>query len=255
MYQVQRNKPFYWTIKALHIVMAIPVSFEKSYLRRFYIKNVVVRFGAFACLAILPSCHLISSIKEHNGADISEDISMILGGVGTVVTNTLLAFKYDLWSTFFMDLENCGHLFGEPSTLKKRKKELNIYSLTYTIYTYFGQFVYGLEAALKWSDCKKLNEEKGLKEICGAFFPLKLPLDVTSPLGSAAIFALQFSFTIFSIPSGGVICFMVLEVTEVVICYYKELKSNFERVFDVPDEEKRKERLRFCIRYHKHMLG
>nr|QUP79572.1 odorant receptor 12 [Monochamus saltuarius] len=255
MYKVEKGKAFYWTIKTLHIIFAIPVSFKESYLKKFYLKNVVVRFLASFFLAVLPSYHLISSVMDHTGVDISEDISMILGGMGTVATNTFMAFRYKWWSKFFTDLEKCNKLFGKPSTMEKQVKALNSYSLAYIIYTYMGQITYGVVAASKWSDCKKLNEEKGMHEICGAFLPLKLPFIVETPLATAAIFAAQFFSTIFSIPTGGVICFMVLEVTEVVICYYKQLCIHLEEVFDVPDEEERRERLGFCIRYHNHMLG
>lgn len=185
--------------------------------------------------------------------DISEDIAVMLAGSGAVMTSTLFMFQYEKWSAFYIDLEKCCQ-FGNRAGLERLKKKLNFYSNLYSLYVTVGLPVYAIVTALEASYCYKLNEEKGLDEICGTFIPLKLPFEVNSALARAVIFFLQFVLAFFSVPSGALICFMTYEVTEVVISYIQHLKALFVQVFDVTDEEERRQRLRFCIYYHGHML-
>ncbi|KAJ8961291.1 hypothetical protein NQ318_008976 [Aromia moschata] len=96
--------------------------------------------------------------------------------------------------------------------------------------------------------------EKRLREICGLIMPIRLPFDGNVPYIQLTIFLLQVIFITVTLLPAAILFFIVYESTEILVTHIYHLKKLFREVFDTSDRKEASDRLKFCIRYHIHIL-
>ncbi|KAG5890283.1 hypothetical protein JTB14_031881 [Gonioctena quinquepunctata] len=252
MYTVKKNRPFYSSLRTLRFFLVYCEYVQEStYMVSTLISRVMTfaAFSVFDCGCIL---HAVMSVREHIGSDISEDLSISLGGLGMIVNSGLFKYHQKKWSNFFEDVTNFD-VFGKPTEFDRVKDRGNLFSTLYMIYCTVGTIIYSCVGVVE-SSCDDLSEETRHKSICGTLAPIWLPFEDVSLTTRNMILLGQYVLANYIITPSAVICFLPFETTELLICHIRYLKDKLLLVFESEDVEVMTNRLRFCVEYHKHIL-
>nr|CAI5825222.1 unnamed protein product [Callosobruchus analis] len=90
--------------------------------------------------------------------------------------------------------------------------------------------------------CRNLAMETDHRIFCGTYTPIWLPFDMDTRI----IYVLQMFFTCFIPIPSAVLCFMFVQVAELIISHLSYLKEQIEYVFDEPNANLRVAKLRRC---------
>lgn len=107
--------------------------------------------------------------------DISEDIFVIITGIGITIVHTAFVFQYLEWTKFLEDLLKFTK-DKKPTELLTLIKSGNKYTKIFIIYMFFGCIMYGLLDFKVVKICHKIKEDYHLDQLlCGMYIPLWLP--------------------------------------------------------------------------------
>ncbi|XP_044263226.1 odorant receptor 49a-like [Tribolium madens] len=235
--------------KEMHLLHLWPKGQAKYFRFRYVITLILVSPFSIGTLT-----HFINVFKEDLDVDVSGDISVI-----AVVTGL-----HFMLITFVWGHKNIAHLwenlgphnnFGTPDNFQKRCKQLNFYSRLYSYYCYLGLIVYIIMKNRGGIECRRLNVEKNLTEICGLVTTFWAPFDIDFFPFRQILFVDQVFATYFIVKGGAAISFTTLEVGEYIILKLKHLKRLLKEVFDDSREEVQRKRLLHCIKYHQYIIS
>ncbi|KAJ8917513.1 hypothetical protein NQ315_005562 [Exocentrus adspersus] len=201
-----------------------------------------VPFGSFNYALFLAMV-----VVGHFESDLTEDISVALGATGTAVHCILFTLQYQKWSGFFKNLTDTT-LYGAPSKFTTIVKNQNRYGKILCFYCApWITIVYGVMA---WFNTRNCNDT----QICPVNLPIWLPFGANNLVVGAVVFAMQFFFVgVLVAPVFLTQCFIMYESTEMLICHINHLKDLFKGTF--ADELETRDKLRFCVYYHSHILN
>ncbi|KAJ8964180.1 hypothetical protein NQ314_005076, partial [Rhamnusium bicolor] len=80
------------------------------------------------------------------------------------------------WSNFLNEVTDTSK-FGKPADFDAVTKRGNLFSTMNFWYANIGIIVYGVTTLAEASYCKRINEDKGLHEVCGSIAPMWLPFE------------------------------------------------------------------------------
>ncbi|KAJ8961297.1 hypothetical protein NQ318_008983, partial [Aromia moschata] len=158
----------------------------------------------------------------------------------------------DNWMHFFSDV-TCFS-FGNPPTFERVMKRMNLLSNAFFWYIVPGVITIAIVNYTATDDCRKINQEEGLHELCGSFLPIRLPFDANPLVIRVTIFLVQMVVFFFTVVPGGLICYISYESTEILLTHNSLLKVLLVEAFETQNVEESSERLRFCIIYHNHII-
>ncbi|KAJ8917495.1 hypothetical protein NQ315_005544 [Exocentrus adspersus] len=208
-------------------------------------------------IPIILACigNMLLNVRK-TGVDLSEDLSTMIGGTGCILITMALIISYEEWIRFLIDLEDCKK-YATPKDFDKTRIKLNLYSTLYGLYPLLGCLIYAIISIMGTSRCKKFNEENNLNETCGSFTVLVLPFDFNnaSLVIRAVIFFVHMVLALLTLVPAGVVIFVSYESAAILSCHIGELKKYLQQVLQTESKEEQRERLRFCIRYHKNILN
>nr|UTN00906.1 odorant receptor [Semanotus bifasciatus] len=252
MFGTEKGEAFSQSLAFIRFVLALPKNMKTNV--TFFVKFWVMSILAFVICGALPLHHLITTIIDKTGVDISEDISVFLGCTGALATSYLFVAQLENWIKFIADITSFDS-YDKPSSFETVKKRTNLFSLVYSFYLILATLIYGTISYISTGDCIGLNEKKGLHELCGSFVPIKPPFNASSLMIRELIFLTQMVLFFFSLMPGAMICFMTYESTEMVLTHVQHLKQYFTNVFNTSGREERSKRVRLCVNYHNHILS
>ncbi|XP_018578651.1 uncharacterized protein LOC108916830, partial [Anoplophora glabripennis] len=230
----------------------IPLSMDKSYLKKFVAIYLLSKVVSFFFTIIGPLLFLIVIIGTHSETDISEATSIALGGTAAFLVNVLFTLKYKQWSDFFKDLEDLKK-FGKPASYQKTVNFLNRFGYISIFGSFMVIIIYGLTAWYNTKLIKEINED--FDQISPVLVPIWLPFGANNLTAGTIIFTMQIIFT--GLLTGQPLLiqsFIIYESTEILICYINHLNDNFKKTFEASSRVEMRNRLRFCIGYHVHLL-
>ncbi|XP_064210857.1 uncharacterized protein LOC103314251 [Tribolium castaneum] len=199
------------------------------------------------------AAHLIVCIKDNLDVELSANIAVLSAVTG--LTYMLIVFVWSQDKVVHLLAKLGTHeIFGTPDNFKKRSRRLDFYAKLYSYYCYFGIVIYSLLQIIEMPECRKINEEKGLSEICGMIVPFWAPFDIDwFPLKQ--IFWFDQLLGIYIIIKGGAaVSITTFEVAQYICLKIKHLNSLLRQAFDDPHEEVIEKRLLHCIRYQQHII-
>lgn len=192
------------------------------------------------------------SFPDPRAVNISEDFAFVYGGVTEMVGITLVGIRWRRWSRLLHDITKDTE-FGKDPNFGQLVKQLNRFSAGCTIYCTVMSVIYAMSGASDSARCKRMNEEEGLREICGTLSSVWLPFEV-SEAASKIIYALQLVLFLYAITPAVATAVLVLETAELIVSHINNLNNHFIEAFDSPDKEEITKRFGFCVRYHKYVL-
>nr|ALR72551.1 odorant receptor OR6 [Colaphellus bowringi] len=253
MYTIKKSQPFYSSLRTLRFFLVYREFVQKSTFMLLSFFSSFMSFSAFLVFVCGCILHAVMSIRENIGGDISEDLSVSIGGLAMMVNVAMFKYHQDKWSNFFKDVTNFEK-FGKPTDFDATKDRANLLSTLYMIYCITGTIVYSCVGVIE-SSCDELSEETKQKVICGTLAPIWLPFEDVSLTVRNTILLVQYVLANYIITPSAVICFLPFETTELLICHINFLKDKLLKVFGNEDGMIRNDKLRFCVAYHTHILG
>lgn len=143
--------------------------------------------------------------------------------------------------------------FTEPEVFEKTKMKLNnVSKITIGVF-YIITVTYMSSPLVRLQDCKRMNQDKGLHEICG-LISIKLPFDIDFTPVKQMIFVVQMVAARFSYVTAAIMALASWEIYEHLVFRLWHVKVVFEHV--LREEEVSKRRLLFneAVRYHQFVL-
>ncbi|EFA10703.1 odorant receptor 85c [Tribolium castaneum] len=222
---------------------------ERTNLRRRYF--IVI----FLCspLHLGLATHLVVCLKDNLDVDLSANIAVLSAVTGLTYMLIVFVWSQDKLVHLLAKLDT-HEIFGTPDNLTKRSRRLNFYAKLYSYYCYFGIVIYSLVQIIEMPQCRKMNEEKGLSEICGMIVPFWAPFDIDwFPLKQ--IFWLNQLLGIYIIIKGGAaVSITTFEVAQYICLKIKHLNRLLREAFDDPCDVVVEQKLLHCIRYQQHII-
>ncbi|XP_060534886.1 odorant receptor 47b-like isoform X2 [Cylas formicarius] len=252
MYRPKKDRAFYNSLTFMTYLHYWPTIKDQQNLCIYKTVSVIIRvltsFIFVACVL-----HGYMSIKNGVSVDISEDFVGVTGFGNAMFLCILFQINAKRWSQLFNEITDTTQ-FGYPARMPQSVKKANFCALLYYVYCNVGCLVYGLASIFDTSRCERLNKEKGIHEICGTVSPLWWPGDEIDPMTKLFFIIWQAFSAFYYVPGGGILTFLPWEGSEIIQAKIDHLKELFKNVFDGDNRDQMAKRLKFCIRYHHHIL-
>nr|QUP79574.1 odorant receptor 14 [Monochamus saltuarius] len=252
MYTTEKNGPFSNSLKFLKMLHQIPLSMDRSYLKKFFAIFLLSKMISFFFTTVGPVLFIIVATLSYSEEDITEAISITLGGSGGGIACLLFTIRYKEWYKLFKDLADVTK-FGKPATYQQTIDSLNLFANICVFGSSLVTIGYGLESWYSTKGCKDTVAD--FDQICPKFAPIWLPFGTNSTTAGSIIFILQFFVVgIFTSSPFLIQCFIMYESTEILICHISHLNYCFKETFEASSMQEIRNKLRFCINYHVHIL-
>nr|CAI5853083.1 unnamed protein product [Callosobruchus analis] len=181
--------------------------------------------------------------------DITEDLTMIVGGLTTLHLSVVNSVSYKLYQRLAVLLTDFRR-YGKPANFDKVAERSNFLSSVYTFYCFFGCVAYGIASRKESHQCfeVQLTVERNL--FCGAFTVAWFPININLHL----IFFMQILLCVVVLAPCALCCFIFVEMVEFVLTHIDHLEDHVENVFQKSGNERRN-MIKFCVEYHQHTLS
>lgn len=177
---------------------------------------------------------------------------MLTSFLGATYVTFLFVTKQKRFAVLCENLENFNE-FGKPYCFDVENNKLNFYSIFCSHYCNLAIFVYACVSLLNIPKCEKYNENYNVTDVCGQFFPAKLPfIQLNRSPVKQIFFIYQLFATTLALKSSAMVSFMTFETCGHIMIRIRHLKSLLRHVFD--DKNNQKERLHLCVKYHNDII-
>ncbi|CAG9813960.1 unnamed protein product [Phaedon cochleariae] len=127
MYLVKKDTAFYASLKTLRFFFVYPELKENSTFNVAPYMSFILSSLVFVIFIFGSSIHVVMSIRANIGGDISEDLSVILGGLGMMTNVGMFQHYQGRWSKFFTDVTNF-EAFGKPTDFDRTRERGNLFA-------------------------------------------------------------------------------------------------------------------------------
>ncbi|XP_023027103.2 odorant receptor 30a-like isoform X2 [Leptinotarsa decemlineata] len=253
MFESNEEEAFSSTTETLKWFQVYPNDFQKSHMSFFLIVSLFLRLSQFILCCFLSFLHLVMNKKEGNDIDISQDITLVTAEFGLIVIGAKFVLRSNYWTLLMQKIIGLSK-YGITMDLKQTIRRCNKISKFCTAYGVAAYFIYVLMAFYGIFDCLRINDEKGIHEICRVVLPTWLPFELT-PRGEMVLFALQ-AISSFSIPvSAVVIPFLNWEAAQLLCERIRHLKELSQLILEEKQVDERRQKMKSWIGYHQEILG
>ncbi|XP_044271235.1 odorant receptor 85b-like [Tribolium madens] len=222
---------------------------EQTNLRRRYLIVILL----CSPLTVGLAAHLIVCLKDNLDVDLSANIAVLSAVAGLTYMLIVFVWSHDKLVHLLAKL-GTHEIFGAPDNFKKRSGRLNLYSRLYLYYADGGLLVYALWQIVEMPECRKLNQEKGLSEICGLIVPFWAPFNIEWFPLKHIIWINQLFGLYIIITGGAAVSMTTFEVAQYICLKIKHLNRLLREAYDDPREEVIENKLLHCIRYQQHII-
>nr|QXE93261.1 odorant receptor 35 [Eucryptorrhynchus brandti] len=253
MFLPNKNKPFYYSLAYLRYTHYYPSPESLKNIKCYRAVSAIIRI--LTCFVFVQcAIHYVMSRKDNVPVDLSEDIVGMTGLAYIMFFCILYEVNVKKWSKLYSDVSNTSK-FGCPPNIPDVVRSCKNLLIFIYVYCFIGMAAYVLASVFLDSvNCRKVNEEKGLHEICGTATPLWWPYNEMDPRVKFFIIVYQFCSIAMYFPSGATMLFMAWECALIIALKIDHLKGLFRNMFDVEDATVQRRRLKFCIQYHQEII-
>ncbi|KAJ8982434.1 hypothetical protein NQ317_007782 [Molorchus minor] len=194
-----------------------------------------------------------SRFLDKTGAQITFDISIIISITGTYYFNVSYVANLKKIATVLKDLSN-WEIVGMPSGTIEFNIKLNKFSRWHQFYISFAVAGLTMSQLLDMRECKKINAQMGIKDVCGLATNIWTPFDVDYFPVKQIIYLIQLHSAYYSYAASSTISFSILESMKHIIFRMRHVTDLFVDAFNEENYEKRKAALGRCIDYHNFII-
>ncbi|CAG9855415.1 unnamed protein product [Phyllotreta striolata] len=253
MIELINKRPYYVCTKAMVYTCLLPK--KNCPMSIFYLYSTVYRLILTIpyALIILNTFLKIKNYQKATGVNFSEELAMCCSYGGMYLTIIIFQVKHKDWLRFIDKVVDHSE-FGIPPTFDEAQRNSNIVTAMMFLYAAIGVTFYALVPLFGIEECRRMNQEKHLKESCSGL-PVWLPFETTNnkQLFILTFYELASSMSI-CVPASSV-AFMAYNSSKILISKIDQFKALLLEALKEKDGRVLRDKLRYCVKYHNHILS
>ncbi|KAF7284539.1 hypothetical protein GWI33_021989 [Rhynchophorus ferrugineus] len=254
MYEIRKDKPFYYSLRLLKMLRFYPQSYDGDYKKRFFVSFVIWNIIFGVPWITLISLHLAVNLIKKAEVDLTEDIGDIFGDVGAMLCCIFMSVHFEKWSLMFQKLSDFKN-FGKPPQYEKAQRTGNLISKVTFLYGVLGITAYVGISLLDSKRCHRMNAEKNLHEVCGTLSPAWWPNgDQIGFWAHTFLLTMQIVSGMIYLTSSFVLNTIPLEGYGLIISMIHHLKEQIIEIMEIENENEQEKRIKKMISYHQYII-
>lgn len=144
--------------------------------------------------------------------------------------------------------------FAFPPDFQETMDKIHRHGKIYNIYIYTLFSIYVILQIILENPCEKFKEKENLSHYCGLFVPSILPFDIHFFPVYQLFFLIEVITSVHMFFGCCYIMFLAYEIVVHIENRLNHLCLISESIPNEEDDKLQKERMRYCIRYHQHII-